>query len=331
MVHAQTQPIPDNERRFYATLARFMPWTISGLVHVAAFLIMLVVMLLSNQTPKTRADLHIPGVCDTLQSTAFHSASTPSVQPSTSQPRTATKTNPSNSPETGESQKPLCLIASEGGALASGKSGRPVGQGPGDTTVFQTPPEFGNTDDILYVIDRSGSMLDTLDAIAYNMTLSISALSPQPRVGMTFAQRQQQRKRRFGILFFSDTKPIAFQSARLVKPTMENQLAAATFLQGVFPLGKTDPVPALQRAFASLRDAQKSANAPRNQLIYLLTDGVFPDSNAVIRLVRAELRDNPRVQICTILYGHRPPAAETTLKTIATLSGGTYRYVSLNK
>ena len=322
-----------DDRKAYATLSRLMPWTISGLLHVGAFLVML--MLVFFVTPeKSPAKMpHFPGELDTPPTTTFHQ--TP--QPKTEQETTTTSSQTSSSrtpmnrpiPNTGRAEKSFDIIGADGACSpAGGKVYGPLRKGPGGTGLFETrTTNGGNSDDILYVIDRSGSMIDTFHAVTYNMALSIGSLAPRRAIGLT-ATTRRPRKKRFGILFFADGKPQVFNKAMLTEPTMANRAAAAKFLETVIPVGQTDPVAALKAAFATLRAGQ-SKSRPRNQLLFLLTDGVFPDNDAVIGLVRAELKKNPHVKLCTILYGHRPPAAEATMKMLAKLSHGVYRYVEI--
>ena len=151
-------------------------------------------------------------------------------------------------------------------------------------------------------------MIDTFDFVRLEMLRSISRLRPPQD---------------FHVILFATGKPMENPPKRLVQAAHEYKEQVADFLMSVLAQGQTDPVPALKRAFAVLSGAN---NLP-GKLIYLLTDGVFPDNAKVLSAIRAS---NPgtKVLINTYLYGHRPPEAEDVMKEIAGQNGGRYRYVS---
>jgi len=165
----------------------------------------------------------------------------------------------------------------------------------------------GNAHHIVYVVDRSGSMLDSFDYVRLEMLKSISRLS----------ERQD-----FHVILFAAGAPFECPPKRLVPAKYANKEKAAEFLSGIHPEGRTDPSPALKRAFEVL---SRSDRRP-GKLIYLLTDGVFMDNQKVLDAIR---KANPakKVLINTYLYGHRPPAAVDVMKKIAEENGGRYRYV----
>jgi len=117
----------------------------------------------------------------------------------------------------------------------------------------------GSAYHIVYVVDRSGSMIETFDEVRAEMKRSILQLSP--------AQA-------FHVIFFSSGVPKENPPRRLVYATQENKRAALRYLDKIQPHGQTDPIPALERAFAVLKNRP---NRKRGMLIYLLTDGEFPD------------------------------------------------------
>jgi hypothetical protein len=82
-------------------------------------------------------------------------------------------------------------------------------------------------------------------------------------------------------------------------------------------------VPALEQAFEVL--ARADPERP-GKLIYLLTDGVFPDNKKVLELIRGLNRDKD-VRIHTFLMGERHPVAVSVLKRIASENGGQFKYI----
>ena len=168
-----------------------------------------------------------------------------------------------------------------------------------------------NAHHIVYVIDRSGSMVETLDTVRTELLISISRLAP---------------KQDFHLIMFAKGLPLEVPARRLMPATAENKEAAAKFLESVRAMGQSDPIPALQRAFAVLARADKRPG----RLIYLLTDGNFPDNAAVLAVLR-KLNGGKQVAINTYLYGRRPPEAEKVMRQIAKEHGGRYRYVSADE
>ena len=84
---------------------------------------------------------------------------------------------------------------------------------------------------------------------------------------------------------------------------------------------------AIERAFAVLARADQRRPG---MLIYLLTDGNFPDNAAVLATIR-KLNVDKKVSINTYLYGRRPPEAEKVMRLIAKENKGRYKYVSADE
>ncbi|MCX5670660.1 MAG: VWA domain-containing protein [Planctomycetota bacterium] len=185
-----------------------------------------------------------------------------------------------------------------------------VAQPAGPPTTF-----FGSgsrADHVCYVIDRSGSMIDTFQFVRQEMLISISRLRPSQD---------------FHVLLFAEANPKELMHRRLVPASDRYKQDVADFLDSIRAEGKTDPIPALLRAFDVL--AKADASKP-GKVIYLLTDGVFPDSQAVLQAIRARNADKG-VIIHTFLYGNKPPEAEKVMKDIAAENGGKYKFVSADE
>jgi hypothetical protein len=122
----------------------------------------------------------------------------------------------------------------------------------------------------------------------------------------------------FGITFFGDKQANTLHS-QLVMATPENKLRATNFLEDVTPRGETNPLPALELAFKQ-----------KPQLIFLLTDGDFPDNEVVLTRIRQLNRDR-LVKINTIAFVNEADtdtAFIALLKQIAIENGGTYKHVT---
>jgi len=161
---------------------------------------------------------------------------------------------------------------------------------------------------IVYVVDRSGSMLSTFEEVRSEMLRSITRLHPSQT---------------FHVIFFASGTPKENSPRRLVYANKAHKREAVQYLRTIQPQGQTDPVPALRRAFEVLR---QTPNTRRGRLIYLLTDADFPDNEKVIQTVRS-LNADKTVHINTILHHYRSESAMKVLTQIAEENGGRFKYV----
>ena len=156
---------------------------------------------------------------------------------------------------------------------------------------------------VAFLCDASGSMLRKFNALKVELSKAIQSLRPNQS---------------FAIHFFTENRAISLNS-QLVMATTGNKLHALNFLDDVTPRGSTDPIPSLELAFRE-----------KPQLIFLLTDGDFPDNNAVLKRIR-ELNKDHRVRINTIAFvgeDDSDTAFITVLQQIARESSGVYRHVT---
>ena len=167
-------------------------------------------------------------------------------------------------------------------------------------------PPTTQADNIVYVIDRSGSMTDTFETVKHEMLRSIGRL------------RHEQS---YHIILFAEGKPLEDRSRQLKLATRDNKAVAYEFLNDIVAIGQTNPIPALKRAFGVLAGARG-----KKSLIVLLTDGAFDDSSQVLATID-QLNAGRTVRVNTFLYGNRPPEAVETMKKIAQSHNGKYRFV----
>ncbi|MCK4626199.1 MAG: VWA domain-containing protein [Phycisphaerae bacterium] len=175
-----------------------------------------------------------------------------------------------------------------------------------DTRVVRFCGTAYATYDVVYVIDRSGSMLDIFDEVRQHVLDSVNSLDPVQR---------------FHVIFFSKGKPKENPPRRLVSATAESKKEFEKFLQTIIPEGNTDPVPAIRRAFEVMRLGRRGKS-----VIYLLTDGEFPDDQKVINAIK-QLNKPKRISINTILFHHYSPDAKRMLTKIAEENDGVFRFV----
>ena len=185
----------------------------------------------------------------------------------------------------------------------------------GQAAAQQVSPMFSGpapdrSYDVVFVVDRSGSMLESFDVVRSNI------LSPIGRLYDHWG---------FHVICFGG-QPIELEAKKLVRASHENKVTAAEFIAAVQPQGLSDPIPALERAFEALSRASRKPG----KIVYLLTDGDFPDSDKVLAAIR-RLNEKKEVVIFTVQFGRRSPNAETVLKAIAQENGGKYRFVPLGQ
>ncbi|MCC6422972.1 MAG: VWA domain-containing protein [Phycisphaerales bacterium] len=172
------------------------------------------------------------------------------------------------------------------------------GQGLGPKSQFMGLS--GNATRIAFVCDASGSMVDKFDALRIELRRSVEGLKPIQA---------------FGIIFFQEQEA-ATLDAKLVMATAEHKKQAFEFLDQTTPHGGTEPIHGLKIAFDQ---------GP--QLIYLLTDGDFPDNQKVIDYIR-QRNVGGKVKINTIAFVGRGEEYEKVLRQIADENHGSFRYVS---
>ncbi|MCK4275167.1 MAG: VWA domain-containing protein [Phycisphaerae bacterium] len=188
----------------------------------------------------------------------------------------------------------------------------------------------GDARHIVYVVDRSASMIDTFDNLRHQMLVSIARL------------RADQH---FHVILFAKDEAIENPPKRLVPATKNNKLAAVEFLQQICPEGSTTALAALRRAFEVLGGA---AGPPGGKVIHLLTDGAFEgpgvissgytlpdgrvlDGNAAVARYIRDRNKNGEIHINTFLYGYHSGEAEEVMKSIAAENGGRFRFVALEQ
>ncbi len=294
-----------------AVMARAMPWVISVFFHLGLGLIFMFVAMIVKP-PARVLSVTIPDAV--LSENPGQVNPTRSDRPDHRSQRfrrvQATVTHERDIPEdTGETDKQVTLIGRGAGGTTGGQGdfGLPTGGGGGRSNFGGLG---GSAYHIVYLIDRSGSMIDSFLAVRLEIASSVAQLRPVQDFHV--------------ILFAGGQRLLEKQPPTLTAATDRHKLMLADFLKPMRAEASTNPVPAINRAFDVLARADMSRPG---KLIYLLTDGVFPDNKKVLATIRRRNK-NKEVLINTFLYGNRPPEAETVMRRIAAENGGRYRYIS---
>jgi hypothetical protein len=163
--------------------------------------------------------------------------------------------------------------------------------------------QTGNAYRVVYVVDVSASLMIYMDEIIREMRESVRALIPTQRFHIVLARPRHVEE---------------FSPRRLVPAIARYKKEAMAFLDTVERIpkpGKADPIEAMKRAFAV-----------RPELIYLLSDGDYPD--IADDLERELDRLNADRAVCITAIGFDPsPDPRALLERIARRHGGHFRVV----
>lgn len=164
--------------------------------------------------------------------------------------------------------------------------------GLGPVTFFGVPCEGRK---IVYVIYRGGGATDWLLFVKHELKQSIGRLGSA---------------RQFDIIFWS-TGPAVRKPGGMVPATAANVAAASEFVDGIIPVGQTDPSDGLRQAFALQPDS-----------IYLL-NGQELESKIPGYIAKLRGERDTRVHTIQLLYR----GGEKIMKQIAGDTGGTYGFI----
>jgi len=168
----------------------------------------------------------------------------------------------------------------------------------------------GHARKVVWVVDASGGMIDTLPFVLKELRRAVNGL------------RGEQS---FSVVFFQEDRALEAPPAGLKVATAANKRAALEWAQRVVPRGTSNPLAAIERALSH-----------RPELIYLLSDNITGAGRFEIdrrRLLASIGRVNTSgTKINTIQFLYRDKLEEAglkpTLELIAQRTGGQYRFLS---
>jgi hypothetical protein len=290
-------------------LGGLIPVVISVLFHLGLLLIMLFIVFLAE----VEVDTEKIEIADDAFSEDPGARLSPSRNISKSASQTKSKTRKhtrSKAINTGAGKTSKAVsVMGMGGAVGDSAAdmGLPVSSSGG--SAFFGTKSGGNMRNIVYVIDRSGSMVAYFSDVRNEICRSLARLNGD--------------KQDYHVILFAEGKPLEKNPKRLTPAIRQNVRETARWLEDVTCGGDTKAIPALERAFAVLKGRKGGS------LIYLLTDGVFKDIDgnaAVLAYIRSKNK-NKKVHVNTFLYGTRPKRAVEVMEKIAKQNSGRYRFV----
>ena len=173
------------------------------------------------------------------------------------------------------------------------------GGGGGGLQFCNSPIAHGTAKRIVFVLDATGSMMPSFDALRVQIRATLQNMRPPQSFNIVFINEQ-------------NVPPLA---PSLLFVTPENKRRGVDYMEAMAPRGATDPLPALAKAYAM-----------QPELIFLLVDpGDFPDKKAVLDLVSAK---GGKVKINVIGFDGHDVENEAYLKALAERTGGRYSHVS---
>jgi len=326
---ASTPPVDPSVRPAPAWIGAVMPWAISLFFHLGVGLILAFAMAVTVATTSPPIDSpHV--VFDPMArgDTAFvpaRYAPTPDNAAGRQPPRDPYRDFIDNTIRTdlnvvlktplasavttmmpdGQSGLTPSKAGQSGGSLFTKALGNPRASRAGGPRQDQGLAAVNN---MIFVIDRSGSMITDLPQLQMELNKTVRMLKPQQR---------------FSLVLFTSGEPREFTPGRLVAADTENKNRFFEYVQSLEAAGRTDPMPALKRAFALAKSAPKT----QYTAICLLSDGVFPDADAVTAYVSQATRET-NIHVFTYLYGPQNKDAEMMMKTIAHEGKGGYNFVA---
>lgn len=196
-----------------------------------------------------------------------------------------------------ESNLEIVGIGTGGGEFS--KYGLHVGSGGQGPQFFGLGGEARAARKIVYVVDRSGSMMGMFEDLRQELKRSIDRL---------------RKSQKYHVVFYSTDPPLEAPPGRLVNAIRASKDRTFQFIDETMPEGMTQPIEAMRRAFMLKPD-----------LIYFLSDGDIPEADLLKENLRTWNRKE-QVRIFTIAYVSA--AGRQLLEEIAREHNGAFRFVS---
>ncbi|MEX2214066.1 MAG: hypothetical protein WD768_08065 [Phycisphaeraceae bacterium] len=300
-----------------AVLADIAPWAVSIVVHAAMVLIAILIVWVTLQEPDEEEPIIPIARLSERPGSPLQMKTTTTPTKTSSSKRTVTKSEKVTQQEVSKVKADSSLIGVAGGAESKASPfGTSVGVGgPFKAGFFGAG---GNAKRIAYIIDASGSLIDTLPFVVSELKRSVNGLSEQQS---------------FAVVFFQQDKVIEVPPPGLKPVTSENRANAFKWMDleeagNVIPGGVAGHGPT---------DAMKRVLSYKPELVFLLSDNITGQGRYEIsqETLCKEIKDANKSQtkINTIQFLYPDPLTKIknmkpTLERIASDSGGLYKFVS---
>lgn len=201
-----------------------------------------------------------------------------------------------------------------------------LGDGPGDDPGPPSPI-FGNLDrKTVFVIDASGSLIDTFPLVINELKRLLNELARAERDRAADPARQREESFAYAMVFFRDGE-VLVQDRRGIRVAQGAAVARSIdWLEQVHPGGSTSPLPAIEQALAY-----------QPGTVIVLSDNITGhgqyELNADDLVGRVlQVRGDRRVTINTVQFLYADPLERHgqpgTLRRLAEETGGRYHFVT---
>ncbi len=309
---AMHEPEPESVKdEINAVFLTLLPWGISILFHVGlVFLAIFVVWSTQELRIEDPSVIPVARLSPTPGTPKMVKMSKKMTRTSkTRQTQPKPKTRPTKLAS--KTKVKTALIGVTGGAMAKANPFSIAGPSGARSSFYGTPG--GNARKIVYLIDASGSLVDSLPFVLQELKRSISELT----------DRQV-----FTVIFFQGEQTIEVPPRGLKQANEDTKIRVIRWIDmdsgNITPFGRSNPVKAVQAALGY-----------NPQLMFLLSDNITGQHQYEIHqeslLTAIEKSNHGRTKINTIQFVYPDPLAsiglKPTLEQISENTGGIYKFV----
>lgn len=299
-----------------AVLADIMPWAMSILLHAA--IVLIAILIIWSRLPQIHEEEPIIPIARLSEKPGapLQMKTTTTPTKASSSKRNVTKSKEITNKVASKVKADMSLIGVAGGSESKASPfGTSVGVGgPFAAGFFGSG---GNAKRIAYIVDASGSLMDTLPFVIVELKKSINELSEQQAFTVMFFQGDE----------FSEVPPQGLKPV-----TSEMRTRAFDW----FDVSGGNVVPQGKAGNGALKAVRKALSY-KPQLVFLLSDnitghGQYEVSQAEFRETVKQANKTAQTKINTIQFLYPDPLTtynmRPTLEMVSLDSGGLYKFVS---
>lgn len=302
---------PEDDNEVVAAIGDLAPWAVSIVLHAALVLIAIMAVWMSlPEVEEVQPIIPSSRLADRVSPLSLQPdrrASGGEKRRRSVNPKTPTRVN-----ITCDVKVDVSLFGVSSGSPSDGSVfGKSVAVG--DSGIFNPGPAGSNAKKIVYVVDASGSLMDTLPFVVAELKRSISKLS---------------EKQSFSVIFFTANEPLEALRPGLKPATSAMRARVFEWLDSgrVVPQGKASPIEAVKRALSYEPD-----------LVFLLSDNITGRGRYELSqsqlLAEVQRSNRAKTKINTIQFLYADPLGKVqgmrpTLEMISRQSSGLYNFVS---